>query len=193
MEYSLILDTSSKNLVVGIAKDTVILKTQYYAWQRQSEMTVQEIDKMMKELNITFDDIKEVILTIGPGSYTGVRIALTIGKTISLAKKIPIIEMSSLNAIAGAKGRKMSIIDARSKRCYVGFYENGIKVMDDTIMKNEEIMEYASNNNFELVGETSVLGLEEKEIDYVTNMFEVSRLLEKTFNVHEVKPTYLKD
>jgi len=193
MEYSLILDTSSKNLVVGIAKDTVILKTQYYAWQRQSEMTVQEIDKMMKELNITFDDIKEVILTIGPGSYTGVRIALTIGKTISLAKKIPIIEMSSLNAIAGAKGRKMSIIDARSKRCYVGFYENGIKVMDDTIMKNEEIMEYASNNNFELVGETSVLGLEEKEIDYVTNMFEVSKLLEKTFNVHEVKPTYLKD
>ena len=193
MEYSLILDTSSKNLVVGIAKDTVILKTQYYAWQRQSEMTVQEIDKMMKELSITFDDIKEVILTIGPGSYTGVRIALTIGKTISLAKKIPIIEMSSLNAIAGAKGRKMSIIDARSKRCYVGFYENGIKVMDDTIMKNEEIMEYASNNNFELVGETSVLGLEEKEIDYVTNMFEVSKLLEKTFNVHEVKPTYLKD
>jgi len=87
----------------------------------------------------------------------------------------------------------MSIIDARSKRCYVGFYENGIKVMDDTIMKNEEIMEYASNNNFELVGETSVLGLEEKEIDYVTNMFEVSKLLEKTFNVHEVKPTYLKD
>ena len=82
---------------------------------------------------------------------------------------------------------------ARSKRCYVGFYENGIKVLEDSIMKNEEIIEYASQNNYELVGEVSVLGLLEEEIDIVTNMFEVSKLLDKTFNVHEVKPTYLKD
>lgn len=193
MGYSLILDTSSKNLVVGIAKDKVLKKTQYYAWQRQSEMTVQEINKIVQELDITFNDIKEVILTIGPGSYTGVRIALTIGKIISLAKNIPIIQMSSLNALAGAKGRKMSIVDARSQRCYVGFYEDGKKVLNDTIMKNIDIIEYAKNNNYELVGEVGVLGLEELEIDLVENMFEVSKLLEKTLNVHEVKPTYLKD
>lgn len=193
MGYSLILDTSSKNLVVGIAKEKVLSKTQYYAWQRQSEMTVQEVNKMIKELGITFNEIKEVILTIGPGSYTGVRIALTIGKIISLAKKIPIIQMSSLNAIAGSQGRKMSIIDARSQRCYVGFYENGKKINEDTIMKNNEILDFAKNNNYEIVGEVGVLGLEEKEIDLVENMFEVSKLLEKTFNVHDVKPTYLKD
>lgn len=193
MGYSLILDTSSKNLVVGIANDNVLMKTQYYAWQRQSEMTVQEIDKMMKELNISFDEISEVILTIGPGSYTGVRIALTIGKIIALANNIPIIQMSSLNALAGSKGRKMSIIDARSKRCYVGFYENGKSIKPDTIMKNEIIVNFAKENNYELVGEVSVLDLEEKEIDLVTNMFEVSKLLEKTENIHEVKPIYLKD
>ena len=193
MGYSLILDTSSKNLVVGIAHDVVLRKTQYYAWQRQSEVTVQEIDKMMKDLNITFDEIESIILTIGPGSYTGVRIALTIGKIISLAKNIPIIQMTSLNALAGEKGRKMSVIDARSQRCYVGFYENGLKVKEDTIMKNDEIIEYAKNNGFELVGEVKVLGLEEKEIDLVNNMFEVAKLLPKTINVHEVKPLYLKD
>ena len=193
MGYSLILDTSSKNLVVGIASDVVLKKVQYYAWQRQSEVTVQEIDKMMKELNVTFDEIENIILTIGPGSYTGVRIALTIGKIISLAKKIPIIQMTSLNALAGSKGRKMSVIDARSQRCYVGFYENGLKIKDDTIMKNDEIIEYAKNNDFELVGEVKVLGLEEQEIDLVDNMFNVSKLLPKTINVHEVKPLYLKD
>ena len=193
MGYSLILDTSSKNLVVGLANESTMKKTQYYAWQRQSEMTVQEIDKLMKELNISFDDISEVVLTIGPGSYTGVRIAFTIGKIIALAKNIPIIQMSSLNALAGSKGRKMSVVDARGQRCYVGFYENGLKVENDGIMKNVDIIEYAKNNNYELVGEVGVLGLEEKEIDLVTNMYEVSKLLEKTFNVHEVKPTYLKD
>lgn len=193
MGYSLILDTSSKNLVVGIANEKVLKKTQYYAWQRQSEMTVQEINKLMKELEITFDDISEVVLTIGPGSYTGVRIAFTIGKIIALVKKIPIIQMSSLNALAGSEGRVMSVIDARGKRCYVGFYENGISVEKDGIMKNDEIIEYAKNNNYILTGEVGVLGLEEKEIDLVTNMYEVSKLIEKTYNVHEVKPIYLKD
>lgn len=193
MGYSLILDTSSKNLVVGIANEKVLKKTQYYAWQRQSEMTVQEINKLMKELEITFDDISEVVLTIGPGSYTGVRIAFTIGKMIALVKKIPIIQMSSLNALAGSEGRVMSVIDARGKRCYVGFYKNGISVEKDGIMKNDEIIEYAKNNNYILTGEVGVLGLEEKEIDLVTNMYEVSKLIEKTYNVHEVKPIYLKD
>ncbi len=193
MEYSLILDTSSKNLVVGIAKNNVIKKIQYYAWQRQSEMTVQEIDKMMKELNISFNNLKEVILTIGPGSYTGVRIALTIGKMIAFAKKIPLVPVSSLFALAGIKGRKMSIMDARSSRSYVGFYENGKQIKEDTIMKNSEIIEFAINNNFELVGEVSILGLEEKKIDLVTNLFEVSKYCKKVNNVHEVKPTYLKD
>ena len=193
MGYSLILDTSSKNLVVGIANDNVLMKTQYYAWQRQSEMTVQEIDKMIKELNISFDEISNIVLTIGPGSYTGVRIALTIGKVLSLAKNIPIIQMSSLNALAGAHGRKMSVIDARSKRCYVGFYENGISIMPDTIMKNDIIINFAKENNNELVGEVSILELEEEKIDLVTNMFEVSKLLTPIENVHEVKPVYLKD
>ena len=193
MGYSLILDTSSKNLVVGIANEKVLKKTQYYAWQRQSEMTVQEINKLMKELEITFDDISEVVLTIGPGSYTGVRIAFTIGKMIALVKKIPIIQMSSLNALAGSEGRVMSVIDARGKRCYVGFYENGISVEKDGIMKNDEIIEYAKNNNYILTGEVGVLGLEEKDVDLVTNMYEVSKLIKKTYNVHEVKPIYLKD
>ena len=193
MGYSLILDTSSKNLVVGIANESIIKKTQYYAWQRQSEMTVQEISKIMKELNVTFDDIDDIVLTIGPGSYTGVRIALTIGKVISLAKKIPIIEMSSLNAIAGVNGRVMSVIDARSQRCYVGFYENGKRINDDVVMKNADIIKYAKENNYILAGEVGVLGLEEKEIDLVNNMYEVSKLLTKTLNVHEVKPLYLKD
>ena len=55
------------------------------------------------------------------------------------------------------------------------------------------IIEYAKENNYSLVGEIAVLGLIEEEIDIVQNMFDVSKLIEKTYNVHEVKPTYLKD
>ena len=60
-------------------------------------------------------------------------------------------------------------------------------------MQNSEIVEYAKNKNYELVGEVKVLGLVEEDIDLVENMYQVSKLLDRTFNVHEVKPTYLKD
>ena len=52
MGYSLILDTSNKSLVVGLAdEEKVIAKTQYYEWQRQSEMTVQEVKKIMEDFH----------------------------------------------------------------------------------------------------------------------------------------------
>ena len=191
---TLLLDSSNIDLCVGIAIDNELkYSCSYPCWQRQSEMMIPELEKGLKELNLSLKDFDEVVCGIGPGSYTGVRIALTIGKVIALCKNIPIIELSSLNALAGTNGRKMSIIDARSKRCYVGFYENGIKVKEDTIMKNDEILEYSKENNYILAGEVGVLGLEENEIDLVDNMFKVSKLLNKTYNVHEVKPTYLKD
>ena len=81
---NLLLDSSDKNLAVGFAKDEEILGSIVYeAWQKQSEFMVDEIDKLMSKLAIKKEDIDGVVVSKGPGSYTGVRIALTIAKTIS--------------------------------------------------------------------------------------------------------------
>ena len=95
--YSLLLDSANRDLNVGLAKDNQIIdRISYQAWQRQSELMAVEVDAILKRNNISAKDIGEVVVTIGPGSYTGIRIALTIAKTLAFALDIKIFAVSSL-------------------------------------------------------------------------------------------------
>ena len=80
---SVLLDSSDKFLAVGLARDgKLIASIQYEAWQRQSERLIVELEKILKTNQVSRKDIASVICGIGPGSYTGVRISLTIAKVI---------------------------------------------------------------------------------------------------------------
>lgn len=195
MEKQIILDTTSKYLVVALADETKIIdKIQYVAWQRQSEYAVTEIDNILKNKHMSSDQITRIVVTNGPGSYTGVRIALTIAKVWSLAKNIPVCVLSSLQAIAGCDGKKIAILDARSKRAYVGIYENGIALTKDHILTIEELNELiVSKPEYKVVGDVKLVNLEESEIDYATNMLELSRIVGNCDDVDVLVPIYLKD
>ena len=98
--YQLLLDSSNKFLSVGLAKDgKVVDKICYEAWQRQSEMMVTEVGNILKRNNIENKDLDGVVVGVGPGSYTGVRIGVTIAKTIAYALKIKVYAKSSLSLL----------------------------------------------------------------------------------------------
>ena len=195
MGYSLILDTSNRLLCVGVAdEDKVLSKIQYEAWQRQSEFCLKEVEKVLNENNLTARQINRIVVTIGPGSYTGVRIALTIAKTLTMVNDCPICAISSLQAMCGNKGKKISLMDARSKRAYIGIYEDGKEVEKNKVLPLVEISEIIKNNpDFEVVGDANLLGLETKEIDMIENMFELSKGIEDVDNTYTLVPNYLKD
>ena len=195
MGYSLILDTSNRLLCVGVAdEDKVLSKIQYEAWQRQSEFCLKEVEKVLNENNLTARQINRIVVTIGPGSYTGVRIALTIAKTLAMVNDCPICAISSLQAMCGNKGKKISLMDARSKRAYIGIYEDGKEVEKNKVLPLVEISEIIKNNpDFEVVGDANLLGLETKEIDMIENMFELSKGIEDVDNTYTLVPNYLKD
>ena len=93
---SLILDSANKELGVAIAKDNEIIdEIKYDAWQKQSELMIPEIEKIFKRNSISPKDINEILVSQGPGSYTGVRIALTIAKVYAYALNLPIYAFSS--------------------------------------------------------------------------------------------------
>ena len=130
---SLFLDTSTKYLCIGIAKDhKVIYKFQQEAIKKQSELTIPFLQKALSEVNISLDDIDEVNVTIGPGSFTGIRIGMCIAKVLASMKNIPLKAISSLNAYASL-GKKIVILDAKAKRVYLGIYNNNEKVIDDEL------------------------------------------------------------
>jgi tRNA threonylcarbamoyl adenosine modification protein YeaZ len=195
MSIKLLIDTSAKYLAVGIAvDDKIVAKTQYEAWQKQSELTIEEINQLFKSTSIQPRDVTRVVVSNGPGSYTGVRIGLTIAKIFATTLHIPLCLVSSLNMIAGINGNKIALIDARSKRAYIGIYQNGLKVVEDNVLPLTEITELIKKYpGYELVGDTHLLGVEKQEIDFVANLLDLSKIIKNIENPHLAIPVYMKD
>lgn len=192
--YSLILDSSNVELIVGLANDDVkIAEIRYDAWQRQSEFMIQEISNILKRANISPKEIGEVITTIGPGSYTGVRISLTIAKVYAYALKIPLYLESSLEILKDGNNDCLCVMNARGARSYVGRYADGKTLIADSVLKNDEVIELSKNENIEICGDIGYLGLESKKTDIVSNMIEIKKNIQPVDNVLAVKPVYLKD
>ena len=86
---TLALDTSTHLLVIAlIDHDKVIAKSVLDIPKRQSELTLPELDRLMVQVGWKPSDLKAVVVTDGPGSYTGLRIAMTIAKVLAVVQTI---------------------------------------------------------------------------------------------------------
>ena len=192
---TLLLDSSNTSLSVGFEKDGKLLGySSFEAWQVQSEYLVPEIDKLMTKLGLNRRDISGVVTAIGPGSYTGVRISLTIAKIVSLACKCPIYPVSSLRVLKDGKNPSICVINARSGRSYFGVFEGEKVLVEDTIKTNDEVLEYIKNNpEFKVCGNAQYLGLENVDTNICLQMISLLNVLEPAENDLAVKPVYMKD
>ena len=192
---TLLLDSSNTSLSVGIENNGLLIGfTSYEAWQQQSEFMVPEIDKLMSKLNIKKEDLSKIICSIGPGSYTGVRIALTIAKTIFLAVSIPIYPVSSLRVLKDNDKPSICVINARSNRSYFGVYQGKEIIVEDTIKTNDEVKEYINKHpEYSICGDARYLGYEKKDINICEQMVTLLPYLNKADNDLSVKPVYMKD
>lgn len=184
---SLCLDTSYKNLVIAIIKDNeVIASFNEEAFKRQSETIFVELEKVMQQANIQPDDIDEVLVTKGPGSYTGVRIAMCVAKVFCATKQKTLKTISTLKLYAG-KNDVQVILDARSNRVYYGKYNNGEKI-EECIKTIDELNK--DDNNY--VGDTYLLDKTSEPIDLVNNFLILKDEFETVDNIHTLTPEYLK-
>lgn len=191
---SLVMDTSNQYLAIGLYQDNKCLEAfQEKGSRRQSENAIPALKQILDKHHIVLKDIDEMIITSGPGSYTGVRVAMTIAKTLAAVSSIKIKTVSSLAAYAGMK-QAISVIDARGHKVYVGVYENGLPIIKEQVMTLDDFAairaEYA---DFDLVGETSCLGFPEEECDLCANIYALGQQANDIENVDLLVPTYIKD
>lgn len=192
---TVLLDSSDRNLAVGIAKDNKLIDyVQYEAWQRQSELMITELQKLLEKHHIVKEDIESVMCGIGPGSYTGVRISLTIAKVMAMALGIPLFTVSSLRILKDHDKPSICIINARSGRSYVGVYQKDEIIMADQIMKNEDLLKYIKNHqDFSLCGSLEYLHLEGKKANVLEEMFSLKNSLTSEKDPLGLTPVYMKD
>lgn len=197
MKYTLLLDTSDKYLTVGVAlDDEVIYSTSFEAWQRQSEFLVVEIKKAIEQVNISLKDIDTIVTGIGPGSYTGVRIALTFAKVLASTANVKIKTVSSIALLGDTSISFVGLINARSKRSYIGIYDKGNVVLKDTIKTNEEVLsliEKYKELGYEIKGDLSYLNIDTTPSDIVKGLLSFSKISEEVKDVLSLKPIYLKE
>ncbi|HOR20934.1 MAG TPA: tRNA (adenosine(37)-N6)-threonylcarbamoyltransferase complex dimerization subunit type 1 TsaB [Bacilli bacterium] len=194
--YSLLLDSANRDLNVGLAKDNQIIdRISYQAWQRQSELMAVEVDAILKRNNISAKDIGEVVVTIGPGSYTGIRIALTIAKTLAFALDIKIYAVSSLISQKAPHQPTISVINARSNRSYVAIYDaDGQVLVIEKVWPNDELIAWIKGNaDFIVSGDAKYLGIDAYQPSVLDGMLEAKKKSIPVENILTLKPVYLKD
>ena len=192
--YTILLDSSNTNLSVGLARDNLLLENiSYEAWQQQSEYMIPELNKLLEKYEVKKEEISAVMVAKGPGSYTGVRIAITIAKTIAVALGCKLYAVSSLRVQKDGKNPSICLINARSGRSYIGVYEGNGTLLEDQIMKNDEVLKYIANHpSYSVCGDVKYLGLEVKETNNVLEMLSLKDALEDV-NPLSLKPVYMKD
>ena len=121
---SLCMDSAYKQLVLGLYKDQELLAgISLEAFKKQSETIFVELNRLLKETNLDYKDMDRVIITKGPGSYTGIRIAMTIAKVLCSQMHKDLYTISTMQLYAGIEKQANVILDARSQRAYVAHVE----------------------------------------------------------------------
>lgn len=191
---SLIMDTSHQYLVVALYEDGQCLESiQEFGLQKQSENAIPYLEKLLKKYHKELLDIDEMIITKGPGSYTGQRVAMTIAKTLSVISPIKIKAISSLLAYAGME-RCIAVIDARSHKLFVGVYDQGQVILEDQLIDQHDFQSLRQRySDYQVVGQCELVGEQATQVDLAKNMYQVSKLYPEVENVDCLVPTYLKD
>ena len=99
----LAFDTSSSGFSIALLDDEKILAKKVIAESgKQSELLIPEIEKILKEQNIWYQNLELIATTSGPGTFTGTRIALTTARTLKAALAIPLILLNCCETSAFA-------------------------------------------------------------------------------------------
>ena len=126
----LAIDTSSKRCSVCISEDSNILINLFNDDEKTHSVKLMPmVDEAFSKTNLSLDDISLLVCSIGPGSFTGVRIGIATVKAFSDAKNIPVTSVSSLESLAynvrdlaNDNTLVCSLIDAKNNNVYCGAY-----------------------------------------------------------------------
>jgi len=141
----LAIDTSNYTLGVALLEeDKVIGEYITNVKVNHSVRAMPAIQTLMKDCGVEPNQLTKIVVAKGPGSYTGVRIGVTIAKTLAWSLNIPIVGVSSLEVLAAQTGRYFKglvapLFDARRGQIYTGLYQyqNG---MLETVIEDQNLL-----------------------------------------------------
>lgn len=126
-------DTSNKTLSLALLDGNQLVADFTLNIQKNHSISLMPvIDFLMDQLGWQPADLERIVVAQGPGSYTGLRVAVATAKTLAYTLGIDLVGVSSLYALTEDEpGLVVPLINARRNTAYVGFYNNGRAVQPD--------------------------------------------------------------
>lgn len=146
----LALDTSGSVLYAAIKTDNGLYTNNLEKnTMHHSESIIPVIDALLKQASLSVSDLDLLVCTRGPGSFTGLRIAMSALKGLSYGQDIPLVSVSTLEAWARAassiEGLKVVAIDAKKQRYYLSAFADK-RLMPDTDGSPADLTEVLKNH-----------------------------------------------
>jgi len=126
MSKVLAIDTSTSRTSVAIIEDSKVL---YNGFRDGATAHGPSLPALVQEA-LAVSDVDEVVVGMGPGPFTGLRVGIAFAQSFALAREIPVRGVCSLDAIAAQIHEEDFIItvDARRKEVYWARYTNGVRI-----------------------------------------------------------------
>lgn len=180
----LFIDTSSKNLIISIVKNMEMIYCFCEENIKESSSKIMPIlDEGFKKTNLKPNDINKIFIVTGPGSFTGIRVGLTLAKVMAFSLNIPLIPISELELLSTISNNDVivSLIDARRGYVFAGVYDNKLNnIIPDSYILKDELLNKITNYEIVTDGKPDILRIIKKHEN------------DKPVNPHLIKPNYLK-
>jgi len=133
---SLAIDTSTSRTTVGIIDGNTVLFEKFHEGATDHGRALSQL--VAEALKVCAPP-QEVVVGMGPGPFTGLRVGISFAHTFGLARGIPVVGICSLDAIDIKESQYTVAIDARRKEIYWARYKDGVRIEGPAVSKPAEV------------------------------------------------------
>jgi len=139
MTASLAIDTATSRTIVAIVEEGKVLFEQFHEGATDHGKAITEL--VVQALKVC-PVPNQVVVGMGPGPFTGLRVGITFAHSFALARQIPVIGVCSLDAIVVDKSDYTVAIDARRKEIYWASYKDGQRIAGPAVDKPADVPDF---------------------------------------------------
>jgi tRNA threonylcarbamoyl adenosine modification protein YeaZ len=136
MTLTLAIDTSTSRTIVGIVDGDNVLFEKFHEGATDHGRALSQL--VSEALKVSHPP-KQVVVGMGPGPFTGLRVGISFAHTFAFARNIPVIGICSLDAIAIEQSEYIVATDARRKEIYWARYKDGVRIEGPSVNKPAEV------------------------------------------------------
>lgn len=142
MTISLTIDTATAQTIVGLLDGESVIFQEFHVGATDHGRAVSNLVAKALAASPAPD---QIIVGMGPGPFTGLRVGIAFAQSFALAREIPVIGICSLDAIEIDKGDYIAAIDARRKEIYWARYQGGRRIEGPSVSKPDEVEGFVIN------------------------------------------------